>query len=221
MKRAISILLAAVMLLCFCACGGSGEPETDKAAFAVSESDIVGKRFSTKDFLSYTSQDGITYPMCSITFEPDGLARYSKETYTDGCCTWFIRDNIIYTTIDIYSSTSFVYWNGYLIPMNDNCEGTIPNRDLFEATVSRTRRQIDDDETVTCEFAYRFNANGQVIYQYSEGEEIIGSTDMTYERDGDIITILRENKDGKTVLDRYILSVDGTPYLSFLMPDDE
>lgn len=222
MKRVISVLSAAVMLLGLCACGSGAEQDHDTAAYTVSESDIAGKTFVTKYDISEKNDEGavVTNPFWKVTFEPDGTARYSL-TGNDLSCDWSIEDGMIHTTDPIYDATSFRYWNGYLVTTAEQQEGTIPEGDRFEANVRfQSEKEHDDGEAEITEQTVQFHNDGKAVVKAIVNGEELPAQELLYERDGDIISILRETAGGNTQLSFYILSADGTPYRWFLVRQD-
>ena len=104
--------------------------------------------------------------------------------------------------------------------MNDNCQGSISDGDRFEAIVSTIFVNNVNNTAKKSEQRYEFDLDGNVAYETIQDGESLGVIDMTYERDGDVITIFREIGSGEKAVVRYILSVDGSPCMSFFMPDD-
>ena len=106
MKRILSIpLLAAILFLCLFVCGAGIKQEDEMAAATVAESDLIGKAFSTKELLNHTD-DG--KPLYRVIFLPDGIAQIDSMGVSY-YCSWFIKDDIIYTTMSANASTSFRY----------------------------------------------------------------------------------------------------------------
>ena len=222
MKRVIFLLLAVIMLLSLSACNTGTKQGDGKEVNTISESDIIGKTFSSKFNTSNKNDEGVvvTNPDWEITFEADGIAHFSAAG-TDLQCDWSIKDNLIYTTRQILGSTSFKYLNGYLVTTIEQQEGSIPEGESFEANIRfKSESKNEDGELETNVQTMQFDNDGTVVVESVFGEEEPFVQNMLYEREGDIIKILREGSDGSTKISSYVLSADGTPYRWFLVQED-